>query len=90
MMPIQSFSSFQRMTQFCRTKVPDHVWQDLSPIKNDDEAVKSYGVQLCVDMCKVLSLAGIAGFHFYTLNLEKSVLAVLKELNIEESTAARR
>lgn len=30
------------------------------------------------------------GFHFYTLNLEKSVLAVLKGLNIEESTAARR
>lgn len=90
MMPIQSYSSFQRMTQFCRTIVPPHVWERLSPIRDDDEAVKAYGVKLCINMCKTLSEAGIPGFHFYTLNLEKSVLAVLKGLDIEESTAARR
>ena len=61
MMPIQSFSSFQRMTQFCRTQVPEKIWQDLGPIKDDDEAVKGYGVDLCVSMCKVLGEAGIAG-----------------------------
>jgi methylenetetrahydrofolate reductase (NADPH) len=90
MMPIQSYSSFERMTQHCRTTVPPYIWENLLPIRDDDEAVKAYGVEVCVNMCNVLSEAGIPGFHFYTLNLEKSVLAVLKGLNIEESAAARR
>jgi Methylenetetrahydrofolate reductase len=90
MMPIQSYSSFERMTQHCRTTVPPYIWEHLLPIRDDDEAVKAYGVEVCVNMCNVLSKAGIPGFHFYTLNLEKSVLAVLKGLNIEESAAARR
>jgi Methylenetetrahydrofolate reductase len=90
MMPIQSYSSFERMTQHCRTTVPPYIWENLLPIRDDDEAVKAYGVEVCVNMCNALSKAGIPGFHFYTLNLEKSVLAVLKGLNIEESAAARR
>ena len=69
MMPIQSFSSFQRMTQFCRTQIPSHIWTELEPIKNDDEAVKSYGVDLCVNMCKILMEAGIGGkLIYYFLN----------------------
>jgi methylenetetrahydrofolate reductase (NADPH) len=66
MMPIQSYSSFQRMTSFCRTTVPNKVWDDLNPIRENDEAVKSYGVQLASKMCTELTDAGIRGFHFYT------------------------
>lgn len=90
MMPIQSYSSFQKMTSFCRTKVPEDVWRALAPVRENDEEVKAYGVQLCVDICNVLRKAGVMGFHFYTLNLEKSVLTVLKELGVEQSIAARR
>jgi methylenetetrahydrofolate reductase (NADPH) len=90
MMPIQSFSSFQRMASLCGTSVPDSIWESLSTIKADDEAVKSFGVSLCHKMCLELIEAGIPGFHFYTLNLERSVLAVLKELGIRDSTASRR
>lgn len=89
-MPIQNFSLFQRMTQFCRTKVPENILIDLNPIKDNDEAVKAYGIKLCVEMCQILSKNGIPGYHFYTLNLETAVLAVLRELNIEQSATARR
>eukprot|EP01035_Chromulina_nebulosa_P036670 gene36670-49423_t len=54
MMPIQSYSSFQKMTRFCKTRVPPNIWNDLAAIKDDDEEVKSYGVQLCVNMCRTL------------------------------------
>lgn len=57
MMPIQSYSSFQKMTRFCKTRVPPNIWNDLAAIKDDDEEVKSYGVQLCVNMCRTLSNA---------------------------------
>jgi methylenetetrahydrofolate reductase (NADPH) len=66
MMPIQSYSSFQRMTSFCRTTVPNKVWEDLKPIRENDEAVKSYGVELARKMCTEMMDAGIQGFHFYT------------------------
>jgi methylenetetrahydrofolate reductase (NADPH) len=101
MMPIQSYSSFQRMTSFCGTKVPDRVWEDLMPFRDDDEAVKEYGIRLSKSMCKELLAAGVMGngmgaelnvhgFHFYTLNLENSVLSVLADLGAKDSTASRR
>jgi methylenetetrahydrofolate reductase (NADPH) len=85
MMPIQSYSSFQKMTTFCKTKVPERIWLDLAPIREDDEATKLFGVRLCVEMCRALSEAGVKGFHFYTLNLEKSVTMVLSELGVASS-----
>ncbi|KAJ3417218.1 hypothetical protein HDV05_006424 [Chytridiales sp. JEL 0842] len=81
MMPIQSFAGFKRMTDLCRTKVPQFILDDLEPIKNDDQAVKDYGVQLGIAMCKKLKAADIKGFHFYCLNLEKSVRLILEGLD---------
>lgn len=89
MMPIQSYSSFKKMTTYCRTRVPDKVWNELNPIREDDEAVKAFGVRFCVKMCKDMMKLGVSGFHFYTLNLENSVLAVLKDIGTQ-TTAARR
>lgn len=89
-MPIQGYSSFQRMTNFCRTRVPDRVWADLARFREDDEEVKAYGVELCIKMCKTLRAAGVPGFHFYTLNLEKSVSLILDGLKIKGSLATRR
>jgi len=90
MLPIQSYSSFERMTSFCKSKVPDKIWEDIAPFREDDDAIKAYGVKLCTEMCEELLEKGSPGFHFYTLNLEKSVLSVIKELGIEELTSTRK
>jgi methylenetetrahydrofolate reductase (NADPH) len=90
MMPIQNYSSFQRMTSYCRTAVPQHIWDTIQPISENDEAVKAYGVQLSIAMSQELMSKGIRGFHFYTLNLENSVMSVLKALHVEDTTAVRR
>ena len=90
MMPIQSYSSFEKMTSFCKTYVPSKIWDNLNPIRENDEEVKAYGVTVCVDMCKQLQAAGLPYFHFYTLNLERSVFSILRELGIEETIACRR
>ena len=89
-MPIQGYNSFDKMTTFCRTSVPEQVKRDLQTFMEDDESVKNYGVQLCVKICKVLQAAGVPGFHFYTLNLEKSAMLILDALQIRGSTATRR
>lgn len=49
----------------------------LEPIKDNEEAVKSYGVHLGTEMCKKILSHGIKTLHLYTLNMEKSALAIL-------------
>lgn len=82
LMPILSYAGFKRMTSLCKTHVPQHIWDSLEPIKDDDAAVKEYGIQLCIEMCQRLLAAKIPGLHFYTLNLERAVSQILKGLGL--------
>lgn len=80
-MPIQTYGSFQRLTQLTGAKVPVHVQEALKHISHDDQQVKDYGVSLAVDMIRrLVSEANVPGVHFCTLNLEKSVQRVLETL----------
>ncbi|KDR73532.1 hypothetical protein GALMADRAFT_251254 [Galerina marginata CBS 339.88] len=80
-MPIQTYSSFARVTKLCGTRVPESVSTELAAISHDDRLVKDYGVNLAVNIIKSLRVeGGINGFHFCTLNLEKSVQRVLETL----------
>ena len=67
-MPIQSYGGFQRMTTLCKTHVPEHIMTELEEFKDDDAAVKQYGVDHCVKMCQELIDNDIKYLHFYTLN----------------------
>ena len=51
-MAIQNYRGFVRMTSYCKIKVPQSILDDLEPIKDDDEAVKAYGIELGIKMCK--------------------------------------
>lgn len=57
----QNYNAFARMTDFCETRVPTGVREALLPIMSDDEAVKDYGVELGIQMCKTLMEAGAPG-----------------------------
>jgi len=57
--------------------------EELEEFKDDDAAVKEYGIDLCVKMSQELIDAGIKYLHFYTLNLEKSVAKIIGKLGIE-------
>lgn len=49
----------------------------LEPIKDNEEAVRAYGVHLGTEMCKKIMASGIKNLHLYTLNMEKSALGIL-------------
>lgn len=40
------------MTSFCKTKVPQEMWDELRPIKDDDEAVKNWGIVYMTKLCR--------------------------------------
>ena len=89
-MPINNYKGFIRMTGFCKTKIPDEIMAALEPIKDNEEAVKAYGIHLGTEMCKKIMAHGIKTVHLYTLNMEKSALAILMSLGlIEESKISR-
>jgi len=89
-MPLSTYAGFNRMTGFCKTKIPKAVRDGLDAVKDSDDAVKEYGVQLVTDMCKRLIDAGAPGIHLYTLNQETHVIKILEALGMLEDVAARR
>ncbi|CAA2954613.1 probable methylenetetrahydrofolate reductase [Olea europaea subsp. europaea] len=81
-MPINNYKGFIGMTGFCKTKIPAEITAALDPIKDNEEAVKAYGIHLGTEMCKKILASGIKTLHLYTLNMEKSALAILMNLGL--------
>jgi methylenetetrahydrofolate reductase (NADPH) len=90
-LPIQNYTGFKRMTGFCKTRIPQAVTDAIEPIKDDDDAVKQFGVSLGIDMCRRILKSGFSpGIHFYSLNLEKSVMGIIDGLGLIPQTEAIR
>ncbi|KAG0235052.1 hypothetical protein BGW41_000944 [Actinomortierella wolfii] len=85
-MPIQSYNGFRRITNLAKIHVPAALFEALEPIKNDDQKVKDYGVDLAARMITQLKDAGIQGFHICTLNLERSVRLILEKVGFVPKT----
>ena len=55
----------------------------MEPIKDNDEAIRNFGVQACLDLCRALLDSGkVHGLHFYTLNREFATIEILKKLGL--------
>ena len=67
----------------CRLKIPQDLSDQLEAVSNEDEKVKEVGIAHCTEMCKTLLNNGVLGLHFYTMNLEKSVGEVIKNLGLK-------
>lgn len=81
-MPIMTYGGFRRMTAFCKTKVPKEIDERVEALKEDEEGLKKYGIELGVATCKKILAAGIPGLHMYTLNLDRSACSILEQLGL--------
>ena len=63
-------------------QIPAEITAALDPIKDNEEAVKAYGSHLGTEMCKKILASGIKTLHLYTLNMEKSALAILMVISM--------
>ncbi|EXJ94002.1 methylenetetrahydrofolate reductase (NADPH) [Capronia coronata CBS 617.96] len=87
LMPIQSYQIIKRITKLSHAKIPEDISRRIEAVKADDEAVKRVGVDILselIDQMKTLPQPeGMPrGFHFYTLNLEKSVAFILERTGL--------
>lgn len=66
------------MLKFTKTKVPGEIFAALEGIKNDDEQVQAYGVEFGIKQTNDLIAHGFQFIHYYTMNLEASVLQIIE------------
>ena len=58
-MPIQGYQSLRNLTKLSKLEVPQFIQDAIMPIKDDDAAVRNYGVQLAVKMGRELLQSGV-------------------------------
>lgn len=69
--------------------MPQEIIDAINPIKENDEAIRNFGIDHAVQLCKTLLEAGdtdpettVPGIHFYTLNREVATVEILKKLGL--------
>lgn len=85
LMPIHSYKILTRVTKLSHVKIPDPIAKRMEELKHDDDAVKRAGVDIVSDIVggiQELKSPGPRGFHFYTLNLEKTVSFILERCDL--------
>lgn len=80
-MCLNTLGGLVRMTELCKTRIPEGMMEEAQKNAASDETFKAWGIQHGVNMCRELLAGGAPGLHFYTLNLEKVVLGILKGLD---------
>ena len=73
--------SLKHICKLSKLDVPENIVKSLDKIKDNDAAIREFGIQTTYDLCKDLLSSGVVwGLHFYTLNREVAVTEVLKKL----------
>ncbi|KAA8643057.1 hypothetical protein EYZ11_011730 [Aspergillus tanneri] len=85
LMPIHSYKILTRVTKLSHVQIPPPMLDQLDRVRYDDDAVKRMGVDIVSDLVggiRDISYPGPRGFHFYTLNLEKTVSFILERCDL--------
>ncbi|KAK2578032.1 hypothetical protein KPH14_008449 [Odynerus spinipes] len=92
--PIPGYKCFERMTNICKVNVPKFILNRLDTMKDNDEAVRNFGIELTVNLIKdIIECDASYGFHLFTLNKISMVqnicnrLSTISRLHPEYSTA---
>ena len=81
LMPITTHKVFVRATKLSHALVPREISDRLEAPGNDDDMVKSIGIDVLTKLISEVNRkteGRIKGYHFYTLNLEKAVAFIIE------------
>ena len=83
-MPVTSFRNIKRITELCKSELPESFERELEAREDDDAAVQDLGVAYATLQCVDLLARGAPGIHFYTLNRSPATRAILAALRVAE------
>jgi len=79
-MPVTSVRSIKRITELCKSQIPEAFERELVQREDDEDAVQDLGVAYATLQCVDLLARGAPGIHFYTLNRSPATRAILAAL----------
>lgn len=91
LMCLNNANGFEKMTKFCKTRVPSSLTDSIMKVdKTDRAAFQQFGIEFGTQLCqKLLDSGEVSVLHFYTLNLEKVVYGVLDKLGYSKDAASK-
>eukprot|EP00127_Corallochytrium_limacisporum_P006602 Clim_evm31s231 gene=Clim_evmTU31s231 len=81
-MPIITYRQFTRITSLSQTMVPEETLEQLRQSGADDERVQAIGVDIIGKIITALQAHGFNILHFYTMNMEKPLVSILKNAGL--------
>jgi methylenetetrahydrofolate reductase (NADPH) len=84
-MPISNFSQLRRFSEACGAEIPRWIGQRMRAYGDDADAIREFSSDFIARMCERLVAGGAPGLHFYTLNLSRPTLNVLRRLGEVEA-----
>jgi len=79
-MPVSNFAQLRRFSEACGAEIPRWIGKRMLAYGDDGESIRAFAAELVARMCERLVDGGAPALHFYTLNLSKPTLNVLRNL----------
>ena len=87
-MPLTNFASFVRFSKGCGADVPRWLYKRLEAYREDERALRDFGVDVVTRLCRDLIAAGVPGLHFYTLNRWGATTRICENIGLARDPAA--
>ena len=81
-MPITNFSQLARFSDACGAEIPRWVRKRLEALGDDIEAIRAFGHEVVLGLCRRLLEGGASGLHFYSMNQAGPVLRLCQDLGL--------
>ena len=79
-LPIISWTNLERFTQISGAKLPQKLYNDLFPHRENKDYIIKYGIEFSIKQIEELKSFSIPGIHLFTLNKSYSSLEILKNI----------
>ncbi|XP_011310537.1 methylenetetrahydrofolate reductase isoform X2 [Fopius arisanus] len=67
--PISNYKTLMNLQKICSLKIPQEIHQDLMEIKDNDQELRNYGINLATRITSEIFSSGVVhGYHLFTLN----------------------
>jgi len=79
----QAYQQIMNIVRISKLRMPLELIEQMRPFKDNDEAVRRFGIVHCTEMCrKILDSGLVHGLHFYTLNRDVATVEILRNLGM--------
>jgi methylenetetrahydrofolate reductase (NADPH) len=81
-MPITNYKQLARFSDACGAEIPRWIRKRLEGFGDELEALRAFGLDVTIELCRKLLHGGAPGLHFYTMNRAGPTRAIWQRLGL--------